>query len=370
MNFIKNKDLLYIADFSLPNMSAYSIHVLKMCDAASKLGFKVNLFLPHISKNFSEKEISKNFLLKKKIIFNSIFEKKYRINIFVRLLFSFFLINKVRNYKSPIIISRSVVTSLMLALFQIRNILELHTENSGVTKLIFSLKNINFIKRNLRFIVLNKKLKDILNIDSHRTLILDDAVNPNDFNYKTKDTLKNTCVYTGSFAPGKGIENIIEISKLIPEINFHLFGNINTLKNKNKIKFLPKNIKMKGYLPYSKIGKTLSKYKILLMPYSNKVGVLMNEIFVENYFSPLKMFEYMASGKIILASDLKVYRHILKKNYNSILINTNDYGAWKKNIIKTMNSKKYSFLGKNAKKDVQKFTWNLRIKKIIQFNVK
>ena len=70
---------------------------------------------------------------------------------------------------------------------------------------------------------------------------------------------------------------------------------------------------MKGYLPYSEIGKTLSNYKILLMPYSEKVGVLMNEIFVEDYFSPLKMFEYMASGKIIIASDLKVYRHILKK---------------------------------------------------------
>ena len=292
------------------------------------------------------------------------------MNIFLRLLFSFFLIKKIKKYENPIIISRSVVTSLMLALFQIKNTLELHTENSGLTKLIFFLKNLNFIKRNLRYIVLNKKLKDILNIDSHKTLILDDAVNPNDFNYKKKSTLKNTCVYTGSFAPGKGIENIIRISKLMPKYDFHLFGNIKTFKNKNKIKFLPKNVKMKGYLPYSEIGKTLSNYKILLMPYSEKVGVLMNEIFVEDYFSPLKMFEYMASGKIIIASDLKVYRHILKKNYNSILIHTSDYESWKKNIIKTMNSKRYSFLGKNAKKDVQKFTWNLRVKKIIQFNAK
>ena len=27
------RKLFYIADFSLPNMSAYALHVLKMCDA-------------------------------------------------------------------------------------------------------------------------------------------------------------------------------------------------------------------------------------------------------------------------------------------------------------------------------------------------
>ena len=41
------KSLVYIADFSLPNMSAYALHVLKMCDAFSELRYSVKLILPY-----------------------------------------------------------------------------------------------------------------------------------------------------------------------------------------------------------------------------------------------------------------------------------------------------------------------------------
>ena len=40
------KGLVYIADFSLPNMSAYALHVLKMCDAFSELKYSVSCFYP------------------------------------------------------------------------------------------------------------------------------------------------------------------------------------------------------------------------------------------------------------------------------------------------------------------------------------
>ena len=48
----KNKRIFYISDFSLPNMSAYSLHVLKMCDAFSELGYFVKLILPHKEKSY------------------------------------------------------------------------------------------------------------------------------------------------------------------------------------------------------------------------------------------------------------------------------------------------------------------------------
>ena len=47
------------------------------------------------------------------------------------------------------------------------------------------------------------------------------------------------------------------------------------------------------------------------MPYSNKVFKVKN-IEVGRFMSPMKLFEYMASDGILMASNLKVYRHILK----------------------------------------------------------
>ena len=74
----------------------------------------------------------------------------------------------------------------------------------------------------------------------------------------------------------------------------------------------PKNLNFKGFVSYKKITKILQTYKILMMPYQKKVDVLIKGVDVSNYFSPLKLFEYMAAGKIIVASKLKVYSKILK----------------------------------------------------------
>ena len=43
------------------------------------------------------------------------------------------------------------------------------------------------------------------------------------------------------------------------------------------------------------------------------------------------MFEYLASGKVIIASKMQVYKHILQNNYNSYLINR-DIGSWIKEL--------------------------------------
>ena len=87
--------------------------------------------------------------------------------------------------------------------------------------------------------------------------------------------------------------------------------------------------------------------------------------------SPLKMFDYLASGNILLASKLKVYSHILKHKKNAILINNNnmeEWVFWINNIFD--NVKKYDFLKKNALKVSKSFTWQNRANKITNFSIK
>ena len=110
-----------------------------------------------------------------------------------------------------------------------------------------------------------------------------------------------------------------------------------------------------GVVNYKTICETLTKYKILLMPYQKKVGVLIKSIDVSSYFSPLKLFEYMASGSIIIASDLKVYREILKDKHNSIILNPKKINKWIEMINIVFTSKKYNYLGNNAKEDITKY---------------
>ena len=56
----------YIAETSLNNRSAYTHHVIKMCDAFCAKNNKVILIIPFINKKLSFKKIKKKFLLTSK----------------------------------------------------------------------------------------------------------------------------------------------------------------------------------------------------------------------------------------------------------------------------------------------------------------
>ena len=172
--------------------------------------------------------------------------------------------------------------------------------------------------------------------------------------------IKNTCVYVGSFFKGKGIEQIDRLAKKNPKINFHAYGDKKYLGKKK----FSRNLKIFDHIQYSKIPIILSKYYVALMPYQNKIKGK-SSISIEKYMSPLKMFDYLSAGLITIASNLKVYKHILFNDYNCKLVKVNDDNAWSKTINEIFkNLKKYEFIKKNSLKTARKYTWEKRAKKI------
>ena len=358
----KNTNIYYVAELNLPSKSAYSIHVMKMCEAFSILGFKINLFVIN-SKNTNQ--IYKSYNLKDKFYITSIFKTFTELNFIYRTIFSIKIL--LKNFdKNSIFISRSIIFALIAAAIKKKVILELHHEITGFSKLLYDLfNNLNLIN-NLNYILLNKRLGKIYKINSKKKLILDDAVNISDFKLKKTFRYKKTCVYIGSFFEGKGVEQIFRLAVLNKDIKFHLYGDKNFLKVHQKLK----NVKIFNFINYNKIPKTLSKYEIALMPYQKKVRGR-GSIWLEKYMSPLKMFDYLAAKMIIIASDLKVYKHILKNNYNSLLLETNDDKTWSKKIrIMLKSNPKKNRLKSNAYKTANKYTWEKRCKKIVYFTSK
>ena len=362
------KKIFYIADFSLPNKSAYSLHVLKICDAFSEVtNNNVELLIPFLDSNYSINKIKKDYLLKYNLKIKFFFSKKEKLYVIKRIFFSLKLLFYIKkNSNVNLIISRSIIASLILAIFGIKNILEVHTELTGVTKYFFYLTRLKFVKKNLKFIFINNFLRKKFRVNQKNSIILYDAVDYRDFKPNYNNTIKNTCFYSGSFSRGKGLEIILKISKKLSQINFHLYGNKDTIYDKLILEKKYKNVHFKGYLKYSKLVKKINNYKILLMPYKKKVSVLIKEINVEKYFSPLKMFDYLASGKIIIASNLPVYKNILKNKKNSLILKEN-IDLWSKNIIKCNMDKKYNYLGKKARSDSKKYSWKNRVLNILKF---
>ena len=359
------KNYFYIADFSLPNKSAYSIHVLKICDAFNELNKKkITLLIPHIQSGYSFKKIQRDYLLKFSPFIKSFYSKKIKLNFIKRIFLALNIYFFLKNKKKKFIISRSIITSLILAVLNIKNISDIHTQLTGITKIFFKFSKISFINKNLKFIFINERLRKMYNIEKNKSVILYDAVDYRDFKPTKKIKYKKTCFYSGSFAQGKGVEIISKVAKILPEYKFHLYGNTDTLI---KLKILKqKNIIFKGFLNYSKLVKVINNYKVLLMPYQKKVGVLIEGIDVAKYFSPLKMFDYMASGKIIIASELEVYQKFLINKKNSLTIKSNSL-AWAKKIKECFKSDKYDKLGTEARKNSKNYSWINRVIKIEDF---
>ena len=84
------------------------------------------------------------------------------------------------------------------------------------------------------------------------------------------------------------------------------------------------------------------------------------------YASPLKLFEYMCSKNPIIATDLISTKEILTHKKNSILVKANSSKAIADGINMIYKNKNLSTqIAKQAYKDVDKYTWDLRAEKIL-----
>ncbi len=361
-----SKKISYIAEINLDSKSAYKQQVLKMCDAFSQNGYEVKLYIINSNKiNFNQ--LKKEYILKKKFKIISIFKYIKKLNFFLRVLFAlkiFFLLKK----KEEIIYSRSVLTSIFFSIFGLKNILEIHQPNSGITKFLFNTFKSQIIKKT-QVILINKKLNNHLLLNKQNYIISDDGVDIKDFKKNYKILHDKSCVYTGSLFPGKGIEIIIELAKKMKDFSFHVYGEINSVSKRDldQCKNL-KNIKLLGYINYFKIPKILKSHKIIIMPYLKSTFGNHKTMDISKYMSPLKLFDYLASGRVIIASRNESYSHILVNKKNCFLCNPNNIDEWVKKI-KKVSSKHYNVtkIQYNSLKTAKSYTWRLRVLKIIQF---
>lgn len=67
---------------------------------------------------------------------------------------------------------------------------------------------------------------------------------------------------------------------------------------------------------------------VLLMPYQTRVSIGVGEHDTAQWMSPMKMFEYLASGVPIISSDLPVLREVLEHGRNALLVAPDRPDLW------------------------------------------
>lgn len=153
------------------------------------------------------------------------------------------------------------------------------------------------------------------------------------------DPQKLLCVYSGNLYPGRGLDIILHLAKRFPSVNFAIAGgdisSVNLLKEKAEN---IKNIHVIGRLGFKQVVKLLLSGDILLMPYERKVGISNGGVHQDTFIGPLKLYEYLAAGKPIIASDSKGLTEVLIHEENSLLADPENLAQWEQSLSRLISN--------------------------------
>jgi glycosyltransferase involved in cell wall biosynthesis len=348
--------ICYLANTAVPSTTASAIQIIKMCESFSKLKHKVLLITSNASdkKVFDFYGVRSKFQIKKLKKYN-----KFPLG-FKYYLFSLSSIIESLKFKPDVYITRNFFTSFLLTILGKKNILELHHGIEIEGRIVrFIVKNFNFFnyKSLLRLVAITNNVKSYYQkkflINASKIIVAPSGTSIENkfFNNISKNKKRLNIGYFGSLYKSRGVDLILKLSRMDRENKYFIFGNLKNYKN-IKNKYHQHNLNLNDYLPYKSVPKNISKMDVLLMPYQEKIVAAGNIGNIIDFTSPLKLFDYIACGKIIISSQVKVLEEILKEKKNVIFIkNFNNVYAWKNEIqkIKFLNDKRFIISQNNFK---------------------
>ena len=378
--------IVYIANIRIPTEKAHGWQICKMCEEFSGQGAQVELWVPGRENDiktdaFSFYFLKRNFKIKKIKCFDFYKYYKYLGK------FSFYLHNTWFLFKllwqkvegEAIIYTRDLEIAWLFNLRRHKVIFEAHSFSEKNRKLFFFLA-----KKIKKIIVITEKLKRFFlshDILSENIMISPDGVDLDifDLDISKEDARKKTNLprnkiilgYTGSFktmGEDKGIAIILDslkiLSKKSKDLLFVAIGgsevDINYYTKRAKDKGIDDLVLFLKRVDIKKLAIFQKSFDILLMPFPYSKHYAF-------YMSPLKMFEYMASKRPIITSNLPSIKEILNENNCVFFQSDNQKDLAEKIIFLLANKNLADKISEQAYREVKDYTWKKRAEKIINF---
>ncbi len=387
MIMAKIMKLIYVTNARIPTEKAHGLQIMKSCESFVLKGANVKLIAPFRINTSGENPfdyygIKKTFPIKK-IFCIDLFWLPFlpkRVAFYVQSLsFSFFatLYLFLKSREKSIYYSRDFATLFFLCLFSFNPVAEIHDYRSENRKFV-----INYILKKSRKIIVNSSgtLELIRNhysdIPAGKFLVVPNGVDLEFFDIKdSKETArdklgisqnKRIIAYVGSLevvGTGKGIEDLVKAFELVENLNkdveLYIIGGPNGLVDKYQKMTHSGAVKFTGRVNYKKIPLYLQAVNVVVIPLPESRHSITT--------SPIKLFEYMAAGKSIIASDLPSLRRYLNEK-NALFFkagNSKDMAEKIKLILENQNLA--NNISMQAREDSRQYSWLSRAETIKEF---
>ena len=173
---------------------------------------------------------------------------------------------------------------------------------------------------------------------------------------------KHVVVYTGHLYTWKGVDTLAQATGLMgDDIMVVLVGGVSTDIARFREKYGHiRNLEIVGYRNHSEIPYWQKAADVLILPNTGKEDIS------KFYTSPMKLFEYMASKRPIIASKIPSIVELLDDE-SSVLVEPDSPSELVLAIDKVLkDSKRAKDISDSAFKEVHNFTWNARAERILK----
>lgn len=370
--------IVYISAGEIPSNRANSIQVMKVCQAYARLGHAVTLLSPAAQTAVPAwQNMASHYGL------TTPFELQFvpLRSSWKRRDFAWKAVRKARRLGADLLHARALPPAVLGLLAGIPVILEMHQMPGGSFGPVWYRQFLQLPGRK-RLVPITRALKQALE-SKYRPVLSEDqvVVAPSGVDLERYASLPDaetararlglpsgwTVVCSGHLYAGRGMQLFAELAGRMPQVNFLWAGgsaqDVETWRGQMHSAGL-KNVNLTGFIPNSQLPLYQAAADALLIPYgrgfTNSGGENISDV-----SSPMKIFEYMAAGRVILCSDLPVLREVLDES-NAILCPPEDVQAWEQALV-TLQADvgRGQRLAEQASRQVEKYSWEARCRLIL-----
>ncbi len=370
--------LLYVANIRLPTEKAHGIAIMKMCEALTRAGIDVQLVVARRFTSFAGtpheaygiRDLFKIVRLPVIDLFGVGLRGRLPFLVecltFYTSLFFWLLLQP----RERIIYTRNR-TALLCALFGFRVIFECHARTSK--RFLFFLA-----RRAVRIVVISHSLKDEFlqaGFKEEHLLVAPSGVDVERFGGISKAQARGElglphgqflAVYTGGFTSlgeDKGVLDVFDALVRARAVHFLAAGakpeELVRYSEQARAMGLSERVTLLGHVPHGSIPLYLCAADVLLMPYHSQR--------YRHHLSPMKMFEYMASGRPIVASDVPTVREVLDE-HSAMLVPPGNPEAMAEAFMRLAQDPQLGErLAAEARSRVYRYSWEERARRVVDF---
>ena len=370
----------------IPSTSANSVGVMTMCGEFAALGFRTMLVIPG-KQTDAQLGLKDQHQMKSFYAVRAPFDVRYLPNAIggrcshFTFGYACFMVLYARCMGARLITTRNVEAALWAAWLRIPVILESHNfakfENNRWLKLWIR------IARKKRFMASMVVTTETARrsyvgrgVPEARIKVLPNGVDVQRYLQSGPTSLirsdlglpveRSIVTYSGSFRHGKGVERVLDAARLMPSPLFLFVGG--TPKEIEKFGGIAEqmslsNVRFLGHVAQTAVPSYLLASDILLLPNTTQATS-----HSADYTSPMKMFDYLAAGRPIVASNLPVLREVLVDEVNALLVQPDSGESIAEGISRLLKDRDFaSRMGRHARETAHRYTWTRRARSIIEW---